>query len=173
LQTYVKLQFCGGKLVGTRSYRLPAFARLPSSTPAAPSIQYPPDPPNRHHEVQQHNHRIRRTSSDCIIVTGKRLSEADRTTIQTLHLRRSKLLITHNPNIRANETQQQKCVADGYFENCTTSNLVCLCNLEQSEVTSYVNTVTPCLHESLYLPGEAGCSEGAVVRKLPHTQYAV
>jgi hypothetical protein len=56
-------------------------------------------------------------------------------------------------------------VADGYFDRCAPGNLVCLCNLEQSEVTRYVNTVQPCLDASLKVTGEAGCTAGAVYRQ--------
>ncbi|KAF1840333.1 uncharacterized protein K460DRAFT_410927 [Cucurbitaria berberidis CBS 394.84] len=44
------------------------------------------------------------------------------------------------------------------FDACAPSDLACLCTLEQSEVTRYVNTVQPCIDGDA---GKAACTDGA------------
>lgn len=66
----------------------------------------------------------------------------------------------------ANQGNQNECITDGYFDGCAPGNLVCLCNLDQDNVSRYVRTVQPCLD------GEAGrksCTAGAVASKSPFT----
>ncbi|KAF2124144.1 hypothetical protein P153DRAFT_390694 [Dothidotthia symphoricarpi CBS 119687] len=53
----------------------------------------------------------------------------------------------------------ETCLTDGVFDACAPGDLACLCTLEQSEVTRYVETVQSCLDGEA---GQAACTAGAI-----------
>ncbi|KAI8938577.1 hypothetical protein NX059_004456 [Plenodomus lindquistii] len=54
----------------------------------------------------------------------------------------------------------ESCLAttNGTFGACPTSDLACLCSLNQTEVTRYVSIVQPCIDGN---EGKAACTDGA------------
>ena len=54
------------------------------------------------------------------------------------------------------------------FDGCEPSDLACLCRLEQSEVTRYVETVQPCLNGDI---GREKCTTGAIFRESNSTTH--
>jgi hypothetical protein len=64
--------------------------------------------------------------------------------------------------------QQEMCLVDtsGIFDGCAPYDLVCLCNLDEDELSRYVTTVHPCIDGPL---GSEMCTDGAIYRKFPGT----
>jgi hypothetical protein len=63
-------------------------------------------------------------------------------------------------------SSQATCLADtdGTYKGCAPRDLVCLCRLDQSEVTDYVSIVQPCIDGNV---GPDTCTKGAIYRELP------
>lgn len=55
----------------------------------------------------------------------------------------------------------EQCLAatNGEFDACKPNDLACLCRLEQSEVTRYVETVQPCINGDIV---PKSCTAGAI-----------
>jgi hypothetical protein len=71
------------------------------------------------------------------------------------------------PHCVTDQSSQEICFADtdGAFDACATNDLACLCSLDQSEVTRYVDTVQPCIDGDA---GREACTAGAIYRESCH-----
>jgi hypothetical protein len=62
-------------------------------------------------------------------------------------------------------SEQCLTTTNGRFDDCKTDDLVCLCDLEQTEVTRYVSTVQPCIDGKA---GHNACTGGAIWCQFSH-----
>lgn len=73
------------------------------------------------------------------------------------------ILETDN-NVPANPFMQEMCLSstNDLFDGCAPNDLVCLCRLDQPEVTRYVTAVQPCIDGDA---GHEACTDGGIWRE--------